>query len=240
MGNDAPAKGSRPSPEAAHGFVPLMKTLTISFLPGLRYDAPFEALDAALDAVPPAPIAEVPWEAYPYLPEVNVRMGYLADGLVLRYCVSEEVAQAHYRNTHDPVHKDSCAEFFVSFDQGAHYYNLEINCLGTRMMAYGKDVVPQRTKLPVPLVESIRVHTSVDESRPLVDQGEWELLVVVPLAVFIHEPNLDLAGKTLLGNFYKCGDDLPTPHYVAWNHVDFPTPSFHQPTSFGRLVFAAP
>lgn len=217
-----------------------MKSLTVPFLPDLHYDAPFDALDAALDTVSPAAVAEVPWEEYPYRPEVSVRMGCMTDGLVLHYRVFEEVAQAHYSNTNDPVHKDSCVEFFVSFDQGEHYYNLEMNCLGTRMMAYGKDVVPQRTKLPVPLIETIRVRTSIDQSEPLVGQGKWELLVVVPFAVFIHEQQQDMAGKTLSGNFYKCGDDLPTPHYVAWNDVNFPSPSFHQPTSFGRLVFAAP
>lgn len=217
-----------------------MKILTIPYLPNLRYDSPFEALDAALDEVTPTRIAEAPWDAYPYVPEVSLHIGYLADAIALRYAVVEEAAQARYRNTQDPVHKDSCVEFFLSFDEDAHYYNMEFNCLGTRMMAYGKDVVPERTKLPVPLVESIRVRSSLDEGRPLAAQGQWELLVVVPLEVFIHEGNLELAGKTVSGNFYKCGDDLPTPHYVAWNRVDYPSPSFHQPAFFGKLVFLKP
>lgn len=217
-----------------------IKTLTIPFLADLRYDGPFGAFNSALDAVTPTVIGEAPWADFPYVPTVSVCIGHFAGGIALRYRVSEEVAQSRYRQTHDPVHKDSCVEFFISFDDNEHYYNLEINCLGTIMMAYGNAVVVERTQVNIAVAESIRIRSSIDASKPLAAQGQWELLVVVPLTVFVQHPDLDLTDASVRGNFYKCGDDLPTPHFVAWNRVEHPIPSFHQPAYFGKLVFVKP
>lgn len=217
-----------------------MKLLSIPFLPSVDYRSSWHELNRILDEIPETIIGETPWADYPYLPQVTLRVGHTADSIALRFSVVEEVAQAKYRNTHDPVHKDSCVEFFVSFDNGDNYYNLEFNCVGTRMMAYGKNVVSERTKLPVELVESIRTHSTIDLGIPVGEQGQWDLQLLIPLSVFIHEDKLELTGKTVLGNFYKCGDDLPSPHFVTWNPVDFPTPSFHQPSSFGKLSFLSP
>src|SRR3546814_9695772 len=61
------------------------------------------------------------------------------------------------------------------------------------------------------------------------------LLLHIPLAVFDAHVVGSLAGRRCTGNFYKCGDDLPEPHYVAWNPIDNPTPNFHLPQYFGEL-----
>lgn len=217
-----------------------MKFLAVPYLPNIDYTSSWESVSKALEDVPDTVIGETPWAAYPYKPTVALRMGYMADAFVLRFVVDEEVAQANYPYTQGPVHKDSCVEFFVSFDEGANYYNLEFNCIDTRMMAYGKDVVSERTLLPVDLVETIRTHSSLDLNRSLAEQGQWELVLVIPFQVFMHERKLELSGKTIRGNFFKCGDELPTPHFVTWNSVDFPKPSFHQPGSFGKLAFLSP
>jgi hypothetical protein len=38
-------------------------------------------------------------------------------------------------------------------------------------------------------------------------------------------------------NFYKCGDELPTPHFLSWNPIEWKEPSFHRPEQFGKLIF---
>lgn len=236
----AAARKANPLPRHCQPIEPMTKTLTIPYLAGLVYEAPLRAFDAALNKVRPAAIREAPWAEFPYVPDVSVSIGHFAGGIAMRYRISEEVAQARYRQTHDPVHKDSCVEFFVSFDDGAHYYNLEINCLGTRMMAYGDSVVSQRSVLPTDIVETIRIRSSIDTGKPLTGQGQWELLAVIPLSAFVQHPDLSLPSVAVRGNFYKCGDDLPVPHFVAWNRVEHPTPSFHQPACFGNLLFVKP
>ena len=44
------------------------------------------------------------------------------------------------------------------------------------------------------------------------------------------------AGTTLRANVYKCGDDLPVPHFISWSPIHTPEPSFHQPTFFGEII----
>ena len=44
------------------------------------------------------------------------------------------------------------------------------------------------------------------------------------------------SGKKFYGNFYKCGDLTPHPHYLAWSPVT-EGKTFHRPEDFGELVF---
>jgi hypothetical protein len=46
-----------------------------------------------------------------------------------------------------------------------------------------------------------------------------------------------LKGKTCRANFYKCGDDLPEPHFLSWNNIIADKPDFHLPQYFGTLTF---
>ena len=46
-----------------------------------------------------------------------------------------------------------------------------------------------------------------------------------------------LKGVCATANFYKCGDDLPEPHFVSWNKIEAPTPNFHLPKYFGEIEF---
>ena len=47
----------------------------------------------------------------------------------------------------------------------------------------------------------------------------------------------DFGGRTLHGNFYKCGDLLQVPHFLSWNPIQLPKPCFHCPEFFGELIF---
>ncbi|WP_369804276.1 carbohydrate-binding family 9-like protein [Chitinophaga sp. MD30] len=41
------------------------------------------------------------------------------------------------------------------------------------------------------------------------------------------------------GNFHKCGDEMPTPHFLTWNHVSTHThtPDFHRKEDFEEILF---
>ena len=44
-----------------------------------------------------------------------------------------------------------------------------------------------------------------------------------------------LPGDKLRGNFYKCGEKAPQPHWGSWTKLSGDTPQRHQPASFGDL-----
>lgn len=66
---------------------------------------------------------------------------------------------------------------------------------------------------------------------------EWQITMMIPIAVFEFSGLKTLPGQEAIGNFYKCGDDLPTPHFLTWNMIDAETPDFHSPQFFGELEF---
>jgi len=46
-----------------------------------------------------------------------------------------------------------------------------------------------------------------------------------------------LTGRRVKANFYKCGDNMKTPHYLSWNPIGTERPNFHTPDYFGTIVF---
>jgi len=66
---------------------------------------------------------------------------------------------------------------------------------------------------------------------------EWEMVVVIPSSIFIHNEGLRFSKLISNANFYKCGDDTSKRHYLSWNPVKTPNPDFHRPEYFGTLNF---
>lgn len=191
-------------------------------------------LDRVLNALPKQLIAEAPWPAYPYKPAVEFMIGYHESYLFLKYFVAEKAIRAVANQVNGKVWEDSCVEFFISFDDVA-YYNLEFNCMGTALIGYGPSK-NERNMLPAPVVEQITTHTAITR-QPAKQWAQWELTITIPVTSFIHHQPLTLSGRQCRANFYKCGDQLPEPHFVTWNPVDSATPNFHVPASFGSLRF---
>ncbi len=48
-----------------------------------------------------------------------------------------------------------------------------------------------------------------------------------------------LAGLECTGNFTKCGEGLPQPHFLSWSDSLAEEPDFHRMEYFGRINFAA-
>ena len=65
----------------------------------------------------------------------------------------------------------------------------------------------------------------------------WEVALVIPYTVFIKHRITSLDGQTIKANFYKCGDELQTPHFLSWNPINIEKPDFHRPDFFGSLEF---
>ena len=189
-------------------------------------------LSQRLDALEKHTLSFSPWPTYAYRPEVAFSIAYASNYLLLKYYVTEKEIRTCCSQINSSVYEDSCVEFFLSFD-GAHYYNLEFNLIGSVLGQYGKDK-SDRVFLPSTVLKKIRFASCLHNT----DAGfYWELLCIIPFDVFAYDTVADLRGKNISANFYKCGDALSDPHYMAWSNIKSPEPNFHLPAYFGRLVF---
>jgi hypothetical protein len=183
------------------------------------------------------PVSIINWPEYSYKPKVNFRIGHTGDKIVLKFYVEEEAVRATVTNINGPVHTDSCVEFFVSVD-GKNYFNFEFNCIGTPHVAWGEGR-NNRSKLDENVVRTIVVESSLGNTPFETRQGgfKWELTIIIPIECFVHNPDLKLSGLKASANFYKCGDDLPVPHFVTWNPVGTTQPDYHRPEFFAVVEF---
>src|SRR5690625_7843138 len=85
----------------------------------------------------------------------------------------------------------------------------------------------------------MKIYSSIGTNPVDIRQNlrEWSLTAIVPVEIFVHHQGLELSGLRARANFYKCGDETETPHYLSWNPIDTARPDFHQPSYFGRLLF---
>jgi hypothetical protein len=209
------------------------KRIKAKYLPGMD---PFNGCDAIaeqLDRFEKYPIAELNWPLFPYQPAAAFALAYQEDFIFLKYYVSEIDIKTTYLVSNEPVYRDSCVEFFIAIGEDEKYYNFEFNCIGTCLAAYGANRL-EREFLSKSLIQKIQHRSSFKLKDGLVN---WGLTLVIPIEVFCHHSLKTLKGLTGKANFYKCGDDLPVPHFLSWNPIKTEEPDFHQPGFFGDILF---
>ncbi len=172
-----------------------------------------------------------------YQPPTTGSLVFLPDqGFFLRMHCEESNPTAYYTKNSDPVHTDSCMEAFLNFfpENQKEYINFEINPNGAMKCSIGSERnSPQHPRLyfekegiPIP--------------RPSVTKATdfWEISLFIPLS-FIKTAygRCDFrSGQILRGNFYKCGENTPIPHFGTFFPVLSPNPDFHRPNDFGELI----
>lgn len=194
----------------------------------------YHDLSQQLETLPWHPIAEVNWKEFPYQPEVRFQIAHDNRRIFLHYSVEEEFIKAQYVRINEAVWEDSCVEFFISFDGKLNYYNIEFNVLGTGLTGFGPQTKAERRRLPTEVIAEIRTATTV---LNVSGKKKWNIILVIPTTVFIEEEIGSLADIVAHANFYKCGDGLPTPHFLSWRKIEHPTPNFHLPEFFGEIKF---
>ncbi len=200
----------------------------------LPVDAEQHRIDEYLDGLPRQGISNICWLKLKNVPDVNFVVAYTCDALFLKYYVKENTHRAICRISNEPVFKDSCVEFFIAVDDSGNYYNFEFNSLGTCLASYGKDR-HDRAKLTLDIIANINCRSKWISHSSSTHQFEWELTLTLPVSAFCFN-DIQLRPLQLYQvNFYKCGDDLPEPHYLAWNPVRSEVMDFHQPQFFGTL-----
>jgi hypothetical protein len=211
-----------------------MNVLHVPYITALITDSA-DVLSTTFQSIESTAITNEPWPAGGIKPNVEFKMAYGTDAVFLKFDVKEKYFRANNKLINDPVFNDTCVEFFIAFDNDAAYYNLEFNALGTPLVGFGTG--RERKLTNAPLIKTIKrtgvVNVVEDDALPY----QWELTVTIPFNVFYNHPITTLNGVSCRANFYKCGDELPEPHYLCWNNIIADKPNFHLPEYFGQLIF---
>ena len=214
-----------------------MKNLHIAFISNHEFNNDMAVVSSLLNNSTRQSVDNLLWSDNGYKPLVSFSMAYTEDNILLKYFVTEKYVKADYHQINDPVYKDSCVEFFIAFGDEENYYNLEFNPVGTALIGYGSDN-NDRKLLSEIIISQIKSQYSISVSPDDKGNTEWELTLSIPFALFIHNAISSLVGQHCKANFFKCGDDLPVPHYLSWNPINHPQPNFHLPQFFGTIMFA--
>lgn len=166
-----------------------------------------------------------------YAPEAYAQLVcVLGKGFALRMTCKEANPKAVYSNYNDPVYKDSCLEFFVSFNNASNkYMNFEMNSNGAFLAAVRTE---RANKTPINMLAPLPKVTATK------CEDGWRV------EVFFSN---DFIGKTFgkfcfakgesfKGNFYKCGDETEIPHFGMWSPIESEKPDFHRPEFFGTFT----
>lgn len=155
---------------------------------------------------------------------------YDGDSLFLRLQAWEHPIRATLRGPLEQVCNDSCLEFFFAPMPGnQRYFNFEFNPLGTMYLGFGAQ---RNTR-----VRQVVRDQKIFQICPFSTGNSWGVTFAIPGEfIRLYFPEFNFSG-TAWGNFYKCGDETPAPHYLAWTPLDCGTPDFHRRQDFGRLTF---
>ncbi|MGM9753623.1 MAG: carbohydrate-binding family 9-like protein [Candidatus Cryptobacteroides sp.] len=179
-----------------------------------------------------------PWpKDFPASPQVSFKIAHNSNSIYLEFSVEEDYSRAQAFDA-GRVWEDSCVEFFCSPNpEDGIYYNFECNCIGSLLLCAGKGR-HERLAAPQAVLNSVQRFSTLEqkcfESTHI---DIWKMVLIIPKeAFFLH--NLEsLDGMHMRGNFYKCGDLLPQPHFLSYAPINTPKPDFHRPEFFCNLDF---
>lgn len=174
-----------------------------------------------------------PWGGS-YRPNVTakailVRGQYFA----VRMECEESSPRAVYTENNSNIYEDSCMECFINFKpllEGSGYINLEANANGALFSGYGECSIDRVLLCDRNLIEP--------PVTALVYPNRWSCDFIIPLSLIeqIYGNARFETGDILKGNFFKCGDKTETAHYATWAPNGNPSPAFHMPQNFGKLI----
>ena len=200
---------------------------------------PTEDLNKIFDTLPNNSIDSCNWpEQYPYTPEASFRIFHDGNNIYIKFFVKENDIKASVCEDQGRTWTDPCVEFFVSPQGNLDYYNFECTCIGKLLLAwhpYGAAKEPASQEV----LDSVKRIASLGTTPFPLREGEheWSVIEIIPATALFRSAIDTLDGKEMTANFYKCGDELPTPHFISWNEIKWEEPSFHRPEQFGKLIF---
>ena len=196
-----------------------------------------EQISQLMGGLKTTPIDCNPWPVYQANADAKFSMAHNGQSILLKYIIAEKYLLANEK-TNGNIHNDSCVELFIAFDNNG-YYNLEFNCLGFTKIGYGTSRHGRRL-LPVDVIKQLSFSSKINSNSTInTNTGfDWEIMLVIPKEIFTKHQIVSFHNLKAKGNFYKCGDGLPQPHFLTWNRIEAEKPDFHRKEFFGELEFS--
>lgn len=176
-------------------------------------------------------------------PMTAFKIGYDRNAIFLIFRVRDNYVRAVAETYQGPVFRDSCVEFFFSPNPEVSdgYFNLEVNCCGVALFEFHPGDGREMIRIPDAVFKEIRIVHHLDRKidPEITSPLTWSVALRIPVGILLDygpvtwpEP-----GESWRANFHKCADLSSHPHWLTWAKIDFPTPRFHLPKFFGRLLF---
>lgn len=180
------------------------------------------------------PVAKIDTQLQSSLTDISAtaQLCYDDHSLYVRLTAREANIRAEYTGVLDAPCEDSCLEFFFCPMEGDdRYFNIEYNpncCIYLGIATCLQDLVRLVPEFGIPF-----------SPNALRTSDGWEITYQVPFEFICRFfPDFKpVSGKTMKGNFYKCGDLTVQEHYLCWNLITSDPVSFHRTCDFGLLEF---
>ena len=213
-----------------------MKTLDVPYIPELDTMNADEITSVLDSRGARGRIAELNWPQFPYAPLATFSIAHSGTAVYIDFFTRCNYLRAENYTDLSPVAEDSCVEFFVSPRCDSHYWNFEVNCIGT-INASHRSERHNPVRLTPDELRQVRRAPSCG-NRPFCEMEgmfAWNLVMAVPLSLIgvSYTPGQPVA---MNANFYKCAGKTSAPHYLSWNPIRSDKHDFHRPDSFGRIV----
>ena len=175
---------------------------------------------------------------FPYSPKATFKLFHDGKKLYIKFSVTENDIKAAVTEDQGRTWTDPCVEFFVSPEGNLDYYNFECTCIGKLLLAW-HPADAQKESAGKEVLDSVERTPSLGTEPFELREGEhsWSVIEVIPVTALFRSDVESFDGKEMGANFYKCGDELPTPHFLSWSPIEWTEPSFHRPEQFGKLIF---
>jgi hypothetical protein len=211
-----------------------MRTLRIPQQAIAQLETVFDKIKALRETGAEALVDQANWkEAFPKTLPVSVRAAHDGQTLYLYYMVTGEAVRAANTEDFGAVWEDSCVEFFMQREGESGYRNFECNMLGALLSRRHETREKGEAQ---PLASVFRYGTVCHRYEGGRQVSDWSMYLEIPKEVMGFAAHESLSGQRIRGNFYKCGDKTPEPHFLSWNPIDLPKPNFHVPQFFGLLL----
>lgn len=172
------------------------------------------------------------WGTDNYKPEVFAQIAYDESGFKIKFTVYEKNPKCDRKNHLDPVHLDSCIEWFVNFSPETNdsYFNFEINAAGAMDVGFRKNRHDCELLTPDE-IGLFNIKTTILENR-------WTGEYKIPFSFISTKINgyKFEKGMKIKTNLYKCGEETEYEHYMSYFHIPLEKPDFHCPQYFKEMI----
>ncbi len=162
--------------------------------------------------------------------------GIEGDGIHALLWSYEKDIRSECTERDDPVYTDSCLELFLMPVEGdSRYINIEVNPKGVFLSQIGtcredRVFIKELTDLATEVCP-MQIETEGEKA--------WgcEIVISEKLISALYQTDFHICEGEMKGNFYKCAELSPAPHFGAAFPVKTENPDFHRPEFFGKIIF---